>query len=130
MGKFQGTPILELIDNLTENITPADVDMSYGHIMRTTNVGKSLIDIGKSFIPSDSSPLGKKSSEISLFFPKIQFFQAMISRYFVLSGIPMSRITICEEIRDMASFLVKNIHAAKSNSISAKGNKKFLLHLY
>ena len=34
--------------------------MSYGQIMRTTNVGKSLIDIGKSFISSDSSPLGKK----------------------------------------------------------------------
>ena len=61
MGKFQASPISELIENLTENITPDDADMTYGYIMRTTNVGKSLIDIGKSFIPTDSSPLGKES---------------------------------------------------------------------
>ena len=61
MGKFQVSPILKLIETLTENITPDDVEMSYGYIMRTTNLGKSLIDIGKNFIPSESSPLGRKS---------------------------------------------------------------------
>ena len=64
MGKFQVTPILKLIENLTENINVADVDMTYGQIMRKTNVGKGLIDIGKSFIPSDSSPLGKNHQNL------------------------------------------------------------------
>ena len=60
---MQVSPILELIEKLTEKITPDDVEMSYGmsYIMRTTNLGKSLIDIGKNFIPSESSPLGRKS---------------------------------------------------------------------
>ena len=58
LGKFQISPISKLIENLTENITPAEVDMSFGRIMRNTNMGKSLIDIGKSFISSESSPLG------------------------------------------------------------------------
>ena len=63
MGKFQVTPISNLIENLTENITQADVHMSFGEIMLKTNMGESLIDIGKKFIPSDSSPLGKKISK-------------------------------------------------------------------
>ena len=54
-------PISNLIGNLTENITQADVQMSFGEIMLNTNMSESLIDIGKNFIPSDSSPLGKKS---------------------------------------------------------------------
>ena len=58
------TPILKLIKDLTENISVADVDMTYGQIMRTTNVGKSLIEIGKSFIPSDFSPLGKENQNV------------------------------------------------------------------
>ena len=45
--------------NLTENITLADVDMTFGEIMRTTNMGQNIIDNGKSFISSDSSPIGK-----------------------------------------------------------------------
>ena len=59
MGQFQISPILNFIEKLTENITPADVDMSFGQIMRTTNMGQSLIDTGKSFISSVSSPLGE-----------------------------------------------------------------------
>ena len=64
MGKFHVSPISELIENLTENITPTDVDMTYGYVMRTTNLGKSLTDIGKSYISSESSPLGRKSSKV------------------------------------------------------------------
>ena len=60
MGKFQVTPISNLIEKLTENITLADVDMCFGQIMRTSNMGQSFIDIGKGYITSDSSPLGKK----------------------------------------------------------------------
>ena len=32
----------------------------------------------------------------------------MIGRYFILSGIPMTQITICKEIQNMISFLEKN----------------------
>ena len=81
MGKFQVTPILKLIENLTENICVADIDMTYGQIMRTTNVGKSLIDIGKSFIPSDSSPLGKNHKN---------FWS--VSKYFLSNGLSIFSI--------------------------------------
>ena len=66
MGKFQISPISNLIENLTENITPAEIDMSFGRIMRNTNMGKSLIDIGKSFISAESSPLGNQTQILSL----------------------------------------------------------------
>ena len=59
LGKFQVSPITNLIINLTKNITVADVDMSFGEIMRTTNMGQNIIDNGKSFISSASSPLGE-----------------------------------------------------------------------
>ena len=65
MGKFQVSPISNLIENLTENITPADIDMSLGQIMRTTNMGQNLVNVGKNFISSESSPIGKKFTELS-----------------------------------------------------------------
>ena len=33
----------------------------------------------------------------------------MVSRYFILSGIPMTKITICEEIQNMISTVVKDL---------------------
>ena len=60
MGKFQLSPISDLIEKLTENVTPVDVELSFGQIMLKTDMGQSLIDIGKNFINSESSPLGKK----------------------------------------------------------------------
>ena len=59
LGKLQAPPISNLIENLTENITVTDVDTSIGQIMRSTNWGESLVNIGKSFITPESSPLGK-----------------------------------------------------------------------
>ena len=44
---------------MTENITESDIDMSVGQIMRITNWGENLIDVGKKFICPESSPLGK-----------------------------------------------------------------------
>ena len=73
MGKFEISPISDLIENLTENITPADVEMSFGQIMLKTNMGKSLIDIGKSYISAESSPLGRKSKKVFTFFLKSNF---------------------------------------------------------
>ena len=61
LGKLNVSPISDLIEKLTENITPADVEMSFGQIMLKTNIGKDLIGIGKGYISSESSPLGKKS---------------------------------------------------------------------
>ena len=34
----------------------------------------------------------------------------MVCRYFILSGIPMSRISICDEIQSMVSFVVENLN--------------------
>ena len=60
MSKFESSPISNLIENLRENITTTDVQTSFDQTMLVTDMGRSLIDIGKSFIPSDSSPLGKR----------------------------------------------------------------------
>ena len=91
MSKFKALPILNLIESLRENITPTDVQTSFDQIMLVTNMGRSLIDIGKNFIPTDSSPL------------------AMVGRYFILSGIPMSRRKISDKIRNMTPCFVKNL---------------------
>ena len=61
MLKFQVSPISKLIESLTVYITAADVDMCFGNIMRITDMGKSLTDIGKSYISSESSPLGRQA---------------------------------------------------------------------
>ena len=37
----------------------------------------------------------------------------MVGRYFILSGIPMSRTTICEEIRNMILYLVENLQPSE-----------------
>ena len=34
----------------------------------------------------------------------------MVCRYFILSGIPMSRMIICDEIQSMVSFVVENLN--------------------
>ena len=34
----------------------------------------------------------------------------MVSRFLILSGIPLSRMTICDEIQNMISFFVENIY--------------------
>ena len=33
----------------------------------------------------------------------------MVSRYFILSGIPICQLSLCNEIQNMVTFLVKNI---------------------
>ena len=60
MGKFQLSPTSNLIEKLTENIDLVDVQASFGQIMLNTNMGQSLIDLGRSFISAETSPLGKK----------------------------------------------------------------------
>ena len=38
------------------------------------------------------------------------YLLAMVSRFLILSGIPLSRMTICDEIQNMISFLVENLN--------------------
>ena len=55
----------------------------------------------------------------------------MVSRYFILSGIPLSRMTICDEIQKMISFLVENLQPTNLNSIKKEGMKDlFRIHPY
>ena len=44
----------------------------------------------------------------------------MVSRYFILSGIPMNQITMMNEIQNMISYLVENLRPVDSNSIPAQ----------
>ena len=43
----------------------------------------------------------------------------MISRYFILSGIPMTQMTICNEIQNMTSYLVENLQPSTSKTIQS-----------
>ena len=47
----------------------------------------------------------------------------MISRYFILSGIPLSQLTIIDEIQNMISYLIENLGAANSKRMPEKGMK-------
>ena len=60
LSKFPIPPVTVLIESLTENIGLSQVDTSIAQVMRETNWGKSLVDIGKGYIPNSCSPLGKK----------------------------------------------------------------------
>ena len=43
----------------------------------------------------------------------------MVSRYFILSGIPMTQMTICNEIQNMTSYLVENLQPSTSKTIQS-----------
>ena len=51
----------------------------------------------------------------------------MVSRYLILSGIPMNQLILCKEIQNMVTFLVKNIQSPNSNSISGGDKKMFCI---
>ena len=57
----------------------------------------------------------------------------MVSRYFILSGIPLNRTTIGDEIQKMISFLLKNLQTQKfsqsqnSNRDGAERLRKYLI---
>ena len=46
----------------------------------------------------------------------------MVSRYFILSGIPMTQMTICNEIQNMISYLVENLQPSTSKTIQSLTN--------
>ena len=41
---------------------------------------------------------------------ELVYLLAMVSRFLLLSRIPLSRMTICDEIQNMISFLVENLN--------------------
>ena len=48
----------------------------------------------------------------------------MVSRYFIFSDIPMTQMTICNEIQNMISYLVKNLQPSSIRA-SAVENLNF-----
>ena len=59
LSKFQEEPIQEFIENLTYNISRKDVDLTFGKIMTTNKMFTTLPDLGRKYILSEYSPLGK-----------------------------------------------------------------------
>ena len=51
----------------------------------------------------------------------------MVSRYFILSGIPLNQTTIGDEIQKMISFLLKNLQTQNSNRDGAERLRKYLI---
>ena len=59
LARFQVAPVMELVAKLTENITNQEIKSSLGEYMLDTQMGSSLVSLGKGFITSDYSPLGE-----------------------------------------------------------------------
>ena len=47
----------------------------------------------------------------------------MVSRYFMLSGIPLSQLTVINEIQNMVSHLIENLSPGKSKRRRKEGMK-------
>ena len=54
----------------------------------------------------------------------------MVSRYFILSGIPVCQFTLCKEIQNMVSFLVEKIQPPNDNCFSGEEIKISLFFLF
>ena len=58
LSKFQVPPVLTLIAKLTSKISTSEIKQAYGGIMLNTTIWELMKNLGKGFIPSESSPLG------------------------------------------------------------------------
>ena len=67
LSKFQETPVLELIEDLTCEVTIKDVESSFGRLMIVNQMFSSIEDLGKKFISPSATPLG--NFFISYFLP-------------------------------------------------------------
>ena len=56
---FQVEPVMELVAKLTENISRQEIKSCVGEYVLDTQMGSSLVSLGKGFITSDHSPLGE-----------------------------------------------------------------------
>ena len=59
LARFQVAPVMELVAKLTENISKRRIKQGLGEIMLDTEMGSSLVSLGKGYITSDHSPLGE-----------------------------------------------------------------------
>ena len=59
LARFQSVPVMELVTKLTKNISKPEIEQALGKIMLSTKMGSSLGSLGKGYITSDNSPLGK-----------------------------------------------------------------------
>ena len=59
LARFQVAPVMELVAKLTENISNKEIKASLGEYVLDTQMGSSLVSLGKGFITSDHSPLGE-----------------------------------------------------------------------
>ena len=59
LARFQVAPVMELVAKLTENISKQEIKSSLGDYVLDTQMGSSLVSLGKGFITSDHSPLGE-----------------------------------------------------------------------
>ena len=122
LARFQVEPVLKLVTKLTKNISKPAIQSSLGKYMLDTQMGSSLVELGKGFITSDYSPLGlfyqllilnliKKILNLFILnsFYLFRIFLAMVSRNLAMSGIQLSQISILTEIQKLASFLLDDI---------------------
>ena len=58
LARFQVAPVMELVAKLTENISKQEIKSSLGDYVLDTQMGSSLVSLGKGFITADHSPLG------------------------------------------------------------------------
>ena len=58
LSKFQVPPVLTLIGKLTSKISMSEIKQAFGGIMLNTTIWQQMENLGKGFIPSESSPLG------------------------------------------------------------------------
>ena len=68
LARFQVAPVMELVAKLTDNISKPEIQQSLGKYMLDTQMGSSLISLGKGFITSDHSPLGKLLNRFSNYY--------------------------------------------------------------
>ena len=59
LARFQVAPVVELVTKLTEDVSKTDINAGLGKIMLDTEMGSSLVSLGKEFITSDNSPSGE-----------------------------------------------------------------------
>lgn len=58
LARFQIAPITRLVSKLSNGISEQEVKASFGGIMIDTEMGSTLINLGKKFMNEDFNPLG------------------------------------------------------------------------
>ena len=59
LARFQVAPVMVLVAKLTEDVSKTDINAGLGKIMLDTEMGSSLVSLGKEFLTADHSPSGK-----------------------------------------------------------------------